>query len=226
MPIPYYLPQQANIKACYNLNDANDGSGNGYNLTNNNSVIFTGAKLGNGANFGANNTNKYLSIANNLGITGGNITMTCWVKILTNADNPILAQGCGTTQYVNYLLTYTNAGALSVNRQQQGVSNNERVVSFSMGSGFHHVGLTYDGTNLKMYADGNQLGTNLACSGNGGTGSTNMFMIGWDNNQKLTNIYASVIVDECVVWNVALTATEILNLYKQYKASGNFIFFL
>lgn len=228
MTLPYYLPKQANIKACYNLNDVNDSSANVYNLTNYNSVTFTGAKIGNGANFGENNTNKYLGIANNLGITGGNITMTCWVKILTAANNNMICyQGCGSPQWVNYMLWYDSAGNLSVNRQQQGVSNNIRSVAFTMGTAFHHVGLTYDSTNLKMYADGDQLGANLACSGNGNIGSVNMFMIGWENSQYLAGTQeASIIADECVVWNVALTATEILNLYKQYKASGNIIFFL
>jgi len=225
MALPIYLPQQANIKSYYNLNDVNDGSVNSHNLTNNNGVIFTGAKFGNGANFGENNTNKYLSITDNLDITGGNITMACWVKILTAANNNIICyQGCGSTQYVNYILYYLSTGELAVNRQQQGVANNERKVAFTMGSEFHHTALTYDGTNLKMYADGSQLGADLACSGNGNTAAVNMFMIGWDNAQYLAGTQeASIIADECVVWNIALSAEEIKQVYRGPNR-GFFIF--
>jgi hypothetical protein len=49
----------ANLSAFYNLENANDNSGTGLNLTNNNTVTFSAAKIINGGNF--NGSNQYLS---------------------------------------------------------------------------------------------------------------------------------------------------------------------
>ena len=84
------MPLLDNIVAYYKLDNVNDSVGS-FNLTNNNTVAFNAGKIGNAGDGSATNTNKSLSIANNLGITGGNITISCWVNVTTAPSAAIYA---------------------------------------------------------------------------------------------------------------------------------------
>jgi hypothetical protein len=55
-----------NLRAYYKLENLNDSSGRGFNLTNNNSVAFSPAKYANGADFGTSGTNKGLTTTTNV----------------------------------------------------------------------------------------------------------------------------------------------------------------
>jgi hypothetical protein len=124
-------------------------------LTNNGTTTFTSALINNGADYGTANTTKYFrSGTNNLGIDGGAITISTWVKMRTeigSAKQVIALQGSVTSQ-VNYIIYYDyNAGTrrLTFNRQKQAVTNNETSGNATLGTTqWHHVVLTYDGTNL------------------------------------------------------------------------------
>src|SRR3990167_3539263 len=74
------------IVASWKLNESSGNAASevgGFTLTNNNSVAYSAGKIGNAADGGATNTNKTLTITNNLGITGGAITMAGWVNVTT-----------------------------------------------------------------------------------------------------------------------------------------------
>ena len=109
MAIPSYLPKQADIIACYRLEDLVDESANAYTLTNNNAVTFTAAKINNGANTGANNSTKTLYIANNFGIDGGIITICFWVKKLSNSGTEGLVSQVGSVSRVANWVYYDTA---------------------------------------------------------------------------------------------------------------------
>ena len=73
-----------NILALFHLADVNDSSGNSHTLTNNNTVTFGPGKLGNCAQFGASNSNKYLSHADGLGQDlSGSAGVSIWAMIQT-----------------------------------------------------------------------------------------------------------------------------------------------
>lgn len=222
MSIPSNLPQQAYIKAYYNLENVNDGSANGFNLTNNNSVTFSAAKIGNGADFGNPNSNKSLSIVNNFGITGGAITISMWVKLLAEIGTGAwsFAAQSSQTNYVSQVITYAyNAGArqLQCVRTKYGVASETALISATLGiSAFHHIVYTYDGTNIVGYYDNTSF--SAAASGNGSSTLTNYFTIGANNGAAFT----SAIIDEVIVWNKALTSAEVDTVYKisSYPKAG------
>jgi len=206
-----------NIIAYYKLDESSGNATDtvgGYNLTNNNTVAYASAKINNGADFGASNSTKYLSTNNNLGIDGGAISMSCWVKVTTapsNAIHTILSQG-GSSSDVQYKLEYRdNGGTKSVRfrRDRVGTSNQGSDYAYDLGtSNYHHLVLTYDNTNLKAYINGTLVDT-VACSGNGSS-STGFFNIGRDDGSS----YFSGLVDEVGVWNDALTAYQVRVLYR------------
>jgi len=209
----------ANLKAYYKLEDANDYFGVN-NLTNNNSVTFTAAKYNLGANFGASNSNKYLSLASNLGITGGSITMCGWVQLQSEIaanDWTFLVQSDATSFVTNRIEYYYNSGAqyLSYERVRQNVSNDAGTYSIALGAtNIYHLAMTYDGTNVNGFLNGNLVAGPVLSSGNGVTPNSSYFDIGAGN----AAFYSSSLMDDVAVFNRALSAAEIARIYRESQA--------
>ena len=152
-------------------------------LTNTNTVTYVSGLINNCADFGTANTNKKLTIASNLGITNGAISMSMWVKLNTEIATGTwgFAQKGNATNHVQYIIAYEyNAGTRRVvfNRQKQNVSNNTVTNTITMGtSNFYHLVLTYDGTTLEGYVNGTSAGT-LSTTGDGTGAGINQFDIG------------------------------------------------
>src|SRR5437016_448508 len=76
------------VRALYHLENTSDSSGKGYTLTNNNGVTFVPGLLGNAATGGSSNTSSYLSVASDVGIKGGSMSISAWFNQTTpNATN-------------------------------------------------------------------------------------------------------------------------------------------
>lgn len=223
MAIPGYLPQQASIKAYYALENVNDGSVNAYNLTNNNAVTFTNAKFFSGANFGAVNSNKSLTVTTDFGLaSAGAVTYSCWIKLLAEIDTGrwtfVSHTTSATTAY--YSITYDyNAGTIRLEfaRVKGGVASQAYQHNITLGTtNFYHLALVYDSTNVNGYINGVYVGQ-AAASGTGDARDP-YFSIG-----KVIGYseFASALIDEVVVWFTALTATEIIKVF-QGSARGGF----
>lgn len=217
MAIPSYLPQQANIRAYYALEDTTDGSANGYDLTNNNSVTFTTAKYNNGANHGSSNTNKYLRIGDTLGINGGAGTISAWVKNLAEIGSGgwCFAVCGGGTSHAFLVLGYEYNGGtrrVAFSRYKDGGANQVATYNLTMGtSDFYHLVLTYDASNIRGYVNGSAVAGPTAASGSG-TGTATYSGVGYFYS-GYTYSYASSLIDEVVFWNVCLTAPEVAQVY-------------
>lgn len=223
------LVNDANIKAYYRLEDTNDYK-TSYNLTNQGTTAFNAALYNNGADCGASNSSKYLYTNNNMGITGGAITLCGWFKLYaTNILQPLVMQGSA-TNYVGYFLYYDGnntfglgSGVVLANRQRQLVANNCVYGSKSPGtSSFHHYALTYNGTTLTAYYDGASVGTPTNYSGNGSGVEIDTFRIG-NNAGQSGNAYGSIIADDVIIFNRALSSTEIAQVYNGVAPSSTYI---
>lgn len=209
-----------NIEAYYKLDNVNDSVGSN-NLMNNGTATFTAGKIWNATDFWTANTSKYLSLASNLGITGGNITLNCWIKSnteITTWTYPILLQW-SQTNFINYMIHYDYnwwTRRIIVNRQKRWLSNNIAGYNITLWtSNWYMLTLTYDGTNLLLYVDWVQQAT-LSTSWNWTASATNKFYIGRDYPEYSAD-YSNILVDEVWVWSRALSWSEITQLYN----SGN-----
>lgn len=198
--------------------NASDATGNGYTLTNTGTATYTTGKINNCVNFGTANTSKYLTISNNLGITSGACSISCWVKLNTEISSGtygIVEKG-NATDHVQYIIAYEYNGGtrrLVFNRQRQNLSNNTVTYNVTLGTAnWYHVVLTYDGTTLKGYVDGSSVGTPLATSGTGASGGINRTDIGWTDMYS-SGSYGSLLADECGIWNASLTADEVAKIH-------------
>lgn len=221
-----YLISDANLKAYYKMELSGlttDSGPNGYTLTNNNTVGEGSGKYGVCADLGTANTNKSLSIVNDLGITNGACTFSIWVKmrteISTGQQSLIQHEDSGTS--VNYEIRYDyNSGTrrLIFQRYRQSVSADEIYYTVTLGtSNWNHIVLTYDATNLKGYLNGLLVSGPTPFTGNGSGVVSDKFAMG--AFRGTTDSFASAYLDDASVFNRALTATEILNLY----SDSNFI---
>jgi hypothetical protein len=211
-----------NLVAYYKLDessgDASDSSGNGYTLTNTNTVGYATALINNGADFGTANTNKVLTRASNLGITNGACSISIWVKLRTEIASGTYGfiQKSNATNHVAYIISYEYNGGtrrLAFNRQRQNTSNNYVNYTTTLGtSNWNHLVLTYDGTTLTGYLNGVSVGTPLNTSGDGASGGDNTVDIGHANEQFSTS-YSSMYADEVGIWSRALSASEVTSLY-------------
>lgn len=206
--------------AYYKLDESSGNAAdsiNSYTLTNTNTVSYVAGKINNAADFGTANTNKKLTVASNLGITNGAITISMWVKLNTEIASGTwgFAQKGNATNHVQYIIAYEyNGGTRRIvfNRQKQNVSNNLVTSTNTMGtSNYFHLVLTYDGTTLTGYVNGTSAGT-LATSGDGSGSGLNQFDIG-EGGMFAATSYASIDADEVLIANRAFTSTEILELY-------------
>lgn len=214
------LIRSANLKGYYRFLDVPtigvDFSPNGKHLTNNNSVGVAAGVFGNAADFGNPNTNKSLTIADNLGIDGSAFSMVYRLKLNAfptsgNTINPVHQVSIGTkTEFM--VKFYNNGGTKSIGffRTRTGVDQaGLGYLSYDPGTNWHQYALTYDGSNLKGYIDGSLQGTATSITGVGSATLGNFLGIGSGYYGDRT----SGLIDDVGIFNTALSGGQITALY-------------
>lgn len=198
--------------------NATDATGNGYTLTNTGTVTYAAGRVNNGADYGSTNTTKSLSSTSALGIAGGAVTLSCWVKLAASPSsgnqyslmNIVNMDG---SPYVAYDIFYKNDSGtynLYFRRWRVNQVNQWVIYEVTLTEGvWYHIVLTYDATKIVGYLNGNNVGEENA-SGNGSTGGistqTNLGAIAASN-------YTCGMTDEAGVWSRALSSTEVTTIY-------------
>lgn len=234
-----------NLVAYWKMDEASgnpaDSSGNGFTLTNNASVSFNAGLINNGADAGTNLTSSYFSIANDLGIAGGAVTISLWIKLNTEIPSGqyrFVGQFEATSQ-TQYRIQYEyNAGTRRIGfvRGGSGLFDDIARITTTLGTAaWHHIVLVYDTTNVYGYLDNSVSGTTPS-SGNGGSTTADFFgMIstfneatGAASNDGVNSFYVPAHLDEVGIWSRALSGTEVSELYNAsaglqypFSASGN-----
>lgn len=218
-------------KGLYRLSSTTDYSGNGNNLTNNNTVTFVAGKFGNCADFGTSNTDKYLRISSAMGISNGVITVSLWVRmnteIATNTVSRLFCRGEAATD-VRHWISYNDTSGtpyLQFNRQRENIANDSFNYNVTLGTTiWHHVVLTYDGTNVRGYLNGAYLNA-VASSGNGASGvfADNTTIGAAETNQPNSNpsLFANADIDEVIIENRAWSTPEVRKYYAM--ATGRYL---
>ena len=205
-----------NLVAYYSLEDVTDSKAS-FDLTNNVSVTFTPGKIDNAANAGVTG-GRWLSIANDLGITNGNASLSCWGQVKTaptgSETQTMIRKSDGGT-FVSYTIRYQKSGAnLQVLwvRERVGVADDAftEVVTLTIDTWFHFV-LTYDGTDVEAWRNGSAKGT-VGSTGDGGSSVGDQFVLMSHLAGSAANIWKGL-VDEAGVWSKQLADAEVAHLY-------------
>ena len=216
----------SDYRAVHHLDNVNDSTANGYNLTNNNTVTFGTGLLGNAADTGTGNTNKYLSILNDLGITGGSITQTVWVQMNAEIASSFqyFSNQSDTGVDVQYQFSYDYNGGtrrMQFTRLRQNVVGNDAFNTVTLGTTWHKIDLTYDGTTVRSYIDG-VAGNTVASSGNGSGATIDNFYLFAVRSGGAIIGYASCKLDESRIRGDALSANWLTTEYNNQSDEAGF----
>lgn len=180
------------LLAFWKLADLTDASGNGNTLTNNNSVTFAAGKIGNAAQFDANN---YLteSLSTPLSLAESTVSFWCKPSALGGANMFFLmASLCACHTDSGGGLNYNNAQSSDVF-----VSN-----VFSIGQ-WAHIVIIHTGGDIIIYKNGVEIynaGEGVSYNASG-------------SQIRLAEYGYQGLIDAFGLWNRVLTAPEIAQLY-------------
>jgi hypothetical protein len=208
--LAYYNFEQTTgdlINQATTSNGFTDGLGSSADGTNNGATQTATGKIGNAWSF--DGSNDYVSIASNNSIPMGAepFTYNIWVNPDSFSGwNAYLSLGTGA---VGQALDLTNDGGT-----QNGSINIERYGGTAVSSGSSTIALntwtmltvTYDGTTIKLFFDGVQVGSNTYAFNIANNG-VNFGKTPWNSD------YGDVKLDEMTIWNRVLTTSEISLLY-------------
>lgn len=196
-------------------------------VSTNNGTLMNGATYGPGEvgeGFSVDGTSSYVKVHYSSKLNVSNqLTMEFWIKAdATNAmDN---YQGVVTTDFYGVEISNGYGGTMGLNffMSPDGGSTWNMISTANSGGAaisadvWHHVAATYNGTNMLLYIDGHVWGYSLTCSGAISPMPTNGFLaIGSEDGRVTCGCarFFNGIIDEVTLYNRALSATEITNIY-------------
>ena len=196
----------------------------------------------NGTNYvlNLNGSNEYAYYADNSNFEPANWSIQAWIDptaIPTNSDNDYFIHKNKTYRVG---LEYTASGvevmgSLRYSGDYYNVNSGDQNFYVTTGGGWYHVVLTFDGTNLVLYVNGDEKDTNS--NSNYSTVNQNgAFSIG--RRHDTGSLYYNGKIDEVAFWNTGLSANAVTALYNSgsslsastnsgnYTSSGNLVFYL
>jgi hypothetical protein len=183
------------------------------NLTNTNSVIINqSGKIGQSAQF--SNANNYFYTATATGYPAGNINFSVftWAYETSCSGNYPTIMTYGTESTGTGIQLNLNANDCLIAFDNYGQNYLKTSQAFGLNA-WHHIGFTLDGTNLRIYYDGVNVGNKTDITGiNVPINSQLRIGTPWATQYIWTGK-----IDEMGIWNRTLTQTEVTQLYN----SGN-----
>ncbi len=193
--------------------DKSGNGNNGYFYNSATSTAKTIGKLGQGLRFDNLKTN-YVVIPDHASLdVTTQVTLSAWVKYNKLLDSGIISKDSLNTDTAPYFLDTgcgNTANIISFNTDSVmnsgcGVYSNTTITA----NKWYHVVGTYDGANLKIYLDGNLDNFAAYVSASIPTNNDSLIIGGYYS----TDFVANGVIDDVRVYNRALTAAEVKQLY-------------
>ena len=193
-------PLLTGLVAFWKLDNVNDASGNGNNLTNTN-ASFAAGRIGNAAYFDGT---AYLTKNDGLAVSGTDVSITGWFKNI-GSDYEDFLVGCGPADNAMYIVRVGGDLKTSVSE------NNSELYAGGSGADdgeWHFFAVTRTASVKKIWLDQTVA---TSSSSFGSLNAFSPFALGsnWDNSYLLLDGY----LDAVGLWNRALTDAEIAQLY-------------
>jgi chitodextrinase/lysophospholipase L1-like esterase len=202
------------------LNDATgtiagDASGNGNNGTLLNGPTWTTGQSGGALSFDGTDDTLYIANSSTLNSATTGITVTAWVYRSANQAGgaSVISRQLGTTFYEHYYLGFEDGKYRWFVNTTSGYSDTTLGGQAPLGQWVHVVG-TYDGTDVKLYANG-VLQFSSPHSGTLSADITGITIGATHNDAAHTPVEVfNGKIDEVNIYGQALTAAEVLQVYQ------------
>jgi len=170
-----------------------------------------------GSSLDFDGTDDYVDCGNNINLTG-NLTIACWFKVSGTGfiDDWIrLVTKCSSSTDINYLFQVNNSGKLYF-RSIIGGSDVEVYGDTTLQKGnWYHVAVVYNGTDIRLYVNGNLDYTPISASGSLDTTVENLYF-----GRAVWGViiyYSAHQMDEIAIWSKELSADDVSDLYNSGK---------
>ena len=162
-----------------------------------------------------NGSNEYAYYADDSNFEPSTWSIQAWIDpsaVPSNSDNDFFIHKNKTYRIG---LEYTASGveimgSLRYNGTYYNVNSGDQSFYITSGGGWYHVIMTFDGTNLILYVNGDEKDTN-SNSNYSTTNQNGVFSIG--RRHDTSSLYYNGIIDEVAFWNTALSANAVSSLY-------------
>jgi hypothetical protein len=213
--VPSYVPTNGLVGYWPFNGNANDESGNGNNLSNNNGVTYSIDRFGqNNSCSNFNGINQTLSKVNpNLLSGNSHRTISCWI-------NSAISQ-YQSTSLVN-INDGANGGCFTSSSLEAGTNNSGFLfwkrcndVAWNQAylqSQWYHVVITYKSDSIKLYLNNVVINTSSVLNGGLNTIATNIIIGGGQTNDNINGFWNGKI-DDVAIYNRVLTTQEITALF-------------
>lgn len=184
---------------------AADSSGNGNDGTLVGDTAWVAGKFGNALSF--DGAGDRVEVARDASLEPSNVTVECWVKGSTLKSYQYIVAKYYTGGHASYgLYTGSSKGLFFY------VSDGSYALSNDAGTGvwdgnWHHIAGTYNGSTLRLYVDGSEVGTGKSVTKTIGYNSTSAGKLYIGSYGAA--YYFTGEIDEVRVWDEALTASQL-----------------
>lgn len=203
------------------------GNGNTGTLTNMEATDWVNGYRGKALSF--DGVDEYVSIPDSSPTSPTNITISAWIYC-TGGDNNyrgIVTKGNGSNSQ-SFALQLHSSQSDGPNKIEFWVSTNGSALTSIFGTdtfsaaggslnGWKHIVATYDGTTMRLYSNGVQQSTGTSASGNVFDSTTAISIGKWAG---ANSDYFPGSIDDVRIYNRALSATEVQNLYNATKVGA------
>ena len=163
-------------------------------------------------------TDDYIDVGNDSSLAPANLTLSCWFKAsgTANTYNYLISRNGAT--YGSYYLRYKGSGgAVGSNKFNYFMSVGTYFVQGDFNTSvdltdWHHVALTYDGSYIKGYVDGNEDYSLAETRAINYTADSTYGTDTWIGKGKYPDP-AEGLIDEVAIFNTALSASDITAIY-------------
>jgi len=186
-----------------------------------------------------NGSNEYAYYADNSNFEPSTWSIQAWIDpsaVPSNSDNDYFIHK---NKVYRLGLSYTASGvevlgSIRYNGNYHDVKSGDQSSYVTAGGGWYHILMTFDGTNLVLYINGDEKDTNSDSNYSTNNDNTN-FSIGRKDDNTL---YYEGKIDEVILWNTGLSSNAVVALYNSgsslnassnsgnYTSSGNLVFYL
>lgn len=140
------------------------------------------------------------------------LTVSVWVKQKSTGSVQTIIGYWGNTSPINsrkYMLRVSTSSIQGYVYTTQPAQEGGTFSTTDLTDGWHHLAMTWDGSNLRMYIDGVDTGVTFTGTGAINSNSQNDFYIG---REQASGIPFNGFIDEVRIYNRALSLSEISNL--------------